>query len=124
MPENDIIADPASSKHQASVLKLEAEAAHEEWQAAIRRYDRRSWPKLAVVFFLAPTFVVIFRLQLEAWGYYLAGTLFAVSALLMVVLDKAAMAERDRASRKAEAARHAYAEALSRAEATGQASHT
>jgi hypothetical protein len=124
MPENEVIADPVSSKYPASVLKREAEAAHEEWQAAVRRYDRRTWPKLAVVFFLAPTFVVIFRLQLEAWGYYLAGTLFAVSALVMVVLDKAAMAERDRAGRKAEAASRAYAEALSRAEAIGQASHT
>ena len=117
MAENEVISASESLKHEASELKAKAETAHQAWQAATRRYERGSWPKLAVVFFLAPTIVVIVRLHLYAWGYYVAGAVFAVSAFLMVLLDKAAVAERERASQKAETARLAHAEALRRIEA-------
>ena len=79
--------------------------------AAIRTYDRETWIRLALVFFPVPFIVVLIRLQLEAWGYYVAGGALLGSAALLVALDGAAAAKRDRAVHAAERARQAYDQA-------------
>jgi len=89
---------------EAAVLKAAADA-------AIRTYDRRTWIRLALVFFPVPFIVVLIRLHLEAWGYYAAGGLLVASAALLVALDGAAVAKRDRAVQAAERARKAYDQA-------------
>ena len=92
-------------------LHAEAAALKAAADAAIRTYDRETWIRLALVFFPVPFIVVLIRLHLEAWGYYVAGGLLVGSAALLVVLDGAAAARRDRAIQAAERARKAYDDA-------------
>jgi hypothetical protein len=116
MSQEQAATDLALLQHQESALKAEADAAHAAWQAAVRKYDRRTWPKLVVAFCLTPMIVVIVRLHIDAWGYYVAGAAFVGTALLMLYLDRAAVAEREQAHRHAQAAQLAHAEALKRLE--------
>lgn len=55
--------------------------------------------------------VVLVRLHLEARGYYAAGGLLVGSAALLVALDGAGAAKRDRAVRATGRAQQAYDEA-------------
>ena len=102
--ETDLAHDLETLHHEAAALKAEADA-------AIRTYDRETWIRLALVFFPVPFIVVLFRLQLEAWGYYVAGGALLGSAALLVALDGRAATKRDRAVRAAERARQAYDQA-------------
>ena len=86
-------------------------ASKAEADAAVRTYDRQTWIRLALVFFPVPFIVVLVRLHIEAWGYYAAGALLFGSAALLVTLDGAAAARRDRAVRAADLARQAYDQA-------------
>lgn len=90
--------------HEAAVLKAAADA-------AVRTYDRETWIRLVLVFFPIPFIVVLIRLHLEAWGYYAAGGLLVASVALLVALDGAAAAKRDRAVQAAKRAQQAYDEA-------------
>ena len=55
--------------------------------------------------------VVLFRLHLVAWHYYILGGAFIVIAGLMYSLDSRAADRRDKALADAKAARAAYREA-------------
>jgi len=97
-----------------SVLARDLETLHRaaaesqaEAEAAIRSYERGSSIRLALVFFPVPFIVLLVRLHLEAWGYYVAGGSLVASAALLFALDRAAAARRDRAIRAAERARKA-----------------
>jgi hypothetical protein len=79
--------------------------------AVVRTYDRETWIRLALVFFPVPFVVVLVRLHIPAWGYYVAGGFLIVSAALLVHRDGRAAAKRDRAVAAAERARQAYDEA-------------
>ena len=102
--ETDLAPDLETLHHEAAVLKAKADA-------AVRTYDRETWIRFALVFFPIPFVVLLVRLHLEAWGYYVAGGLLVASVALLVRLDGAAAAKRDRAVGAAERARQAYDEA-------------
>ena len=97
--------------HDLETLHHEAAALQAEADAASRTYDRETWIRFVLVFFPVPFIVVLIRLQLEAWGYYVAGGLLLGSAALLVALDGAAAAKRDRAVHAAERAQRAYDQA-------------
>jgi hypothetical protein len=93
------------------VLQREVAALTAAADAAIRTYDRETWIRFALVFIPVPLIVLLLRLEMEAWGYYVAGTTLLVSAALLVRLDGKAAAKRDRAVQAAETAQQAYAAA-------------
>jgi hypothetical protein len=64
------------------------------------------------VFFPVPFVVVLFRLDIEAWAYYVAGALFIVSAAVLYTIDSAASDKVDAAAKAAEKAQKDYDEAL------------
>ena len=104
MVETELIEDIEALQRQASALKAKAEA-------ATRAYDRATWIRFVLVFFPVPLIVVLFRLYLEAWHYYVAGALFIIFAAVLFALDGAAAAKRDDSVQAAESARKAYEEA-------------
>jgi hypothetical protein len=57
-------------------------------------YDRVAWISYAVIFLGIPLVVLVFRLHMQAWHYYLAGALFVVGALLIDAMNMAEMAKR------------------------------
>jgi len=92
---------------QRNVLDLAGKA-----DAATRIYDRTAWIRYAAIFVPIPFLVVLFRLQLLAWHYYVVGALFLVVAVAIYVMDLVAAAKRNeaieavqRAQEKCEAAR-------------------
>ena len=87
---------------QRRANELEAKAA-----AETRRYNRTTWIRFTAVFFPVPLVVVILRLRVDAWAYYIFGAAIVLLALTMYVLDGAARDRRDAAIRDAEQARQA-----------------
>ena len=91
----------AALRRRASRLKAAADKAS-------RTYDRETWIRFILVFFPVPFVVVLLRLQIEAWGYYVAGALFILSAMALYRLDGVAATRRDRAVQAADDAQKAY----------------
>jgi len=89
---------------RASDLKRKADA-------ATQTYDRTCWIKYGAIFIPIPFVVLLLRLHLEAWGYYVAGALFIAVAVAMYAMDLAAVAKRDETIQAAQRARRAYEEA-------------
>ncbi len=77
----------------------------------MRAYGRASWIRFAATFIPVPLVVVVFRLYLVAWHYYVLGGAFIVIAMLMYALDSRAATRRDRALAAAKEARSAYRQA-------------
>jgi hypothetical protein len=100
--------EPASDlerlQRRAAILETDAEA-------LTRAYKRMTWIRFVLFFFPAPLIVVLFRLYLDAWGYYALGALFIVSGAVLFAIDSAASAKCDAASQAAERARQAFEEA-------------
>lgn len=89
-------------------LKQHAFAGQAAARAAVRAYGRASWLRFAATFIPVPLVVVLFRLHLVAWHYYILGGAFIVIAGLMYALDSRAADRRDKALADAKAARAAY----------------
>ena len=89
-------------------LQREAAALAAAAEAATRTYDRETWIRFALVFIPVPFVVLLLRLEMEAWGYYVAGMALLASAAFLVRLDGRAAAKRDRAVEAAERAQEAY----------------
>ncbi len=104
MAKIDPAEDLVALRRQAFRLKAAADM-------AIRTYDRETWVRFTLVFFPVPLILVLLRLWIEAWGYYVAGALFLASAAGLYALDEAAAARRDRAVQDAEQAQKAYDDA-------------
>lgn len=104
MAASTSVADLESLQRRAAALKTEADA-------VTRTYNRTTWIRFVGVFFPVPLVVVIVRLYLDAWGYYLAGAAFFVSAAVLFAVDSAAAAKRDAAIEAAERARQAVEDA-------------
>lgn len=83
-------ADPETLRRLASDLARDADE-------AMRAYERTAWIRYAVIFVPVPFVVLIFRLHMQAWHYYLAGGAFLAIAVAMYVLDVVAVEKRDRA---------------------------
>ena len=84
-------------------------------EARARAYQRSTWIRFVGVFFPVPFVVVLFRLSIDAWVYYVAGALFIVSAAVLYTIDGAASDKVDAAAKAAEKAQKAYEEAARRA---------
>ena len=95
---------------------LHREAISLETQAAAltRAYQRATWVRFVAVFFPIPFVVVLLRLELEAWTYYLWGALIVLSGGTLYVVDTAASTRVDRMVEAAVKARQAYEEAQAR----------
>lgn len=81
-------------------------------EAEAQRYDRRTWMRWLGVVFPIPFIVVLTRLYLEAWAYYVAGGALIVSAMVLFELDTAARDRSNAAGQAADAARRDYEAAL------------
>jgi len=64
-------------------------------EAAERAYNRGSWIRFVLAFFPVPLFLVLFRLQIDAWVYYVAGAAYVGFGVLLYVMDGRARARRD-----------------------------
>jgi hypothetical protein len=89
---------------QRHVVDLQARA-----DAAVRRYNRTTWIRFTITFLPVPLIVVILRLEVDAWVYYIYGAAIVILTLSMYLLDGAARDRRDAAVRAAEQARLAAA---------------
>ncbi len=94
-------------------LRREMWARRKQARAAVRRYNRGSWIRFALLFIPVPLVVVTFRLYLEAWHYYVLGGAFIFCAGLLYALDDRAADRREAALKAARIARAAYQEARS-----------
>ncbi len=99
------------SGNDIETLKQRAFASQAEAREAVRAYGRASWIRFAATFIPVPLVVVVFRLYLVAWHYYVLGGAFIVIAMLMYALDSRAATRRDRALAAAKEARSAYRQA-------------
>jgi len=88
-------------RQQAADLTTRAERMTEH-------YNRTTWFRLVLVFFPIPFAVVLLRLEIEAWGYYIAGALLIVSWAVLYMVDGAESARVDAAVDTAKLARQAY----------------
>ena len=104
MVESEPVDELERLRGQASAQKAKAEA-------LARAYNRSTWIRFVLVFFPVPLVVLLVRLYLEAWGYYLAGGLFIASAALLFSVDSAASARCDAAAQAADDAQKAYDDA-------------
>ena len=105
MVETQPSEDIEALQRQASALKAKADA-------ATRTYDRATWVRFVLVFFPVPFVVVLFRLSLETWHYYVAGALFIIFAAVLFAVDGAAAAKRDASIEAADSAQKAYEKAI------------
>src|ERR1700754_5219559 len=80
-------------------------------EAKTQAYQRTTWIRVVGVFFPIPFIVVLLRLELEAWTYYVWGTLIVLSGAVLYVIDPAASTRVDEAVEAAATARKAYEEA-------------
>jgi hypothetical protein len=104
MIDSEPVDDLGRLQRQASALEANAEA-------LTRAYNRATWIRFLLVFIPVPFVVLLLRLYLDAWGYYVAGGLFIVCGAALFSLDSAASAKCDAATRAAENARQALEEA-------------
>ncbi len=72
-------------------------------------YRRQTWIRFVLVFFPVPFLVLLARLQLEAWHYYVAGAAYLIFSGALYCYDSAASSKRDAAVQAASDARKALA---------------
>ncbi|HEX6720346.1 MAG TPA: hypothetical protein VF107_02190 [Burkholderiaceae bacterium] len=77
---------------QRNLAELQRQA-----DAAARLGNRSAAIGYAAIFIAIPFVVVLFRLHLQSWHYYVAGGLFLLGALVTHALELAAMTRRERA---------------------------
>ncbi len=92
------MSDAAALAQRAAELEARAEAVN-------RHYNRTTWIRFTITFFPVPLVVVIMRLHVDAWVYYIYGAAIVVLAVSMYTLDGAARDRCEAADRAAEAAR-------------------
>ena len=80
-------------------------------EAKTQAYQRATWIRFVGVFFPIPFVVVLLRLELEAWTYYVWGALIVLSGAVLYVIDTAASTRVDEAVEAAATARKAFEEA-------------
>jgi hypothetical protein len=89
-------------------LHRQAKALAAEAGALTDTYRRTTWIRFVAVFFPVPFVVVLLRLELEPWHYYLAGAAYLGFSAILYVIDTAASDKCDAATRAAGRARQAY----------------
>jgi len=89
-------------------LHQEASALAAKAQALTETYRRATWVRFTLVFFPVPFVVVLLRLQLESWHYFLAGGAYLGFSALLYTWDSRESDKCDEAVRAAGRARQAY----------------
>ena len=107
MVANGTAGDLADLHRQATDLEARAEAASQ-------RYQRVTWIRFVAVFFPIPFVVVLLRLEVAAWTYYVWGALIVLIGGVLYVVDTAASTRVDEKVEAAAVARQAYEEARAR----------
>jgi hypothetical protein len=92
-------------------LQRHAVALETRAQAETQAYQRSTWIRFTGVFFPIPFIVVLLRLEMDAWMYYVWGGLIVVSAAVLYRIDGAASQRADAAVKAAEQARQVYDDA-------------
>ena len=69
--------------------------------ALTNRYRRATWLRFTLVFFPVPLVVVLLRLQVESWTYFLYGAAYVGLSALLYVWDGRESARCDAAERRA-----------------------
>jgi len=98
----------ATTPEEIEGLRSQASALTAEAEALTEGYRRATWVRFTLVFFPVPFVVVLLRLDLEAWHYYLAGAAYFGFSAFLYTLDSRASDKCDAAVRAAGRARQAY----------------
>jgi hypothetical protein len=100
--------------HRQDIEALREEAASLAAEAARlgESYRRSTWVRFVGVFFPVPFVVLLLRLELEPWHYYVAGAAYLLFSAGLYSFDTAASTKCDEAERAAGRARQAYEIAL------------
>jgi bacteriorhodopsin len=96
---------------ELSDLQQRAIALESHAQARTQAYRRATWVRFVGVFFPIPFIVVLLRLEMAAWTYYVWGALILLGGAALYVIDTAASTRVDEAVEAAATARKAYEEA-------------
>jgi hypothetical protein len=97
--------------HDLLSLQQRAAALESHAQAKTRAYQRATWIRFVGVFFPIPFIVVLLRLEMAAWTYYVWGALIVLGGGALYVIDTAASTRVDEAVEAAATARKAFEEA-------------
>lgn len=73
-------ADLDTLQHRAACLAAKAAALTDA-------YNRATWYRFTAVFFPVPFVLVLLRLQVESWHYYLFGSAYILLAALLYAYD-------------------------------------
>ena len=98
MIDGEPLGDVERLQRRAAALETTAER-------LTRAYNRATWIRFLLVFIPVPFVVLLLRLYLDAWGYYVAGGLFIVCGAALFSLDSAASAKCDAATGRRRARR-------------------
>ena len=98
----------ATKTEDLEALRQQASALAAEAQALTESYRRATWVRFTLVFFPVPFVVVLLRLQLESWHYFLAGGAYLGFSALLYTWDSRESDKCDEAVRAAGRARQAY----------------
>ena len=82
------------AQQQARELRAKADALTD-------RYRRTTWIRFTLVFFPVPFVVVLLRLQIESWTYFVFGGAYLLFSALLYVWDSRLSARCDAAERAA-----------------------
>ena len=88
-------------------LQRRASALRAEADALTKAYRHRTWWRFALVFIPVPFVLVLLRLEIEAWHYYLFGAAYLGLSALLYAIDSRASDRCDVAERAAVAAERA-----------------
>ena len=94
-------------------LERRATALEADAHALADSYNRSTWYRFTAVFFPIPFVVVLLRLQLDYWHYYIAGSAYLIFAAALYIYDGRASDRCKVAQAEAEEAKHALQEARS-----------
>lgn len=102
-----------ASQAPAELSSLQERALALEGHAKLKTqaYQRATWIRFVGVFFPIPFVVVLLRLEMAAWTYYVWGALIILGGTILYVIDTAASTRVDEAVEAAATARKAYEEA-------------
>jgi hypothetical protein len=100
----------ATARHQQ--LQQRASALQVEASALTGTYRRQTWVRFALVFIPVPLALVLLRLQIEAWHYFLFGAAYIACSARLYVIDGRASAKCDAAEHAADEAQKQYRESL------------
>jgi len=95
-------------------LRQRAIALRAAADALTRGYRRATWLRFTLVFFPVPFVLLLLRLQVEAWHYFLFGGAYIVFSALLYVWDSRESTRCDEATAQASEAERAFEQAIAR----------